>query len=182
MLPVLFGGDAPTAPVVIQGLCVVTFAVLAMVGGVRDVASFTIPNWISLGILAAFAVAMVAGYRAPADLPGHIGAAVVVFALGLVLFHFNVFGGGDVKLMSASALWSGFGGLADLVLLIACFGGLLALALLAGRLLPARVMQANAGLERLVSGRHGMPYGVAIAVGVVAHFIVLPLIAGQAVS
>lgn len=182
MLPVLFGGEAPTVQAVIQGLCVITFAVLAMVGGVRDLASFTIPNWISLGILAAFAVAVMAGYRAPADLPGHLGAAAVVFAAGLVLFHCNVFGGGDVKLMTAAALWSGFSGLANLVLLVACFGGLLALALLAGRLLPAGVMRASAGLERLVSGRHGMPYGVAIAAGVVTEFIVLPLVAGQAVS
>lgn len=176
MLPALFGGDAPTAQAVIQGLCVITFVVLATVGGVRDVASFTIPNWISLGILAAFAVAVMAGYTAPANLPGHVGAAAVVFASGLVLFHFTVFGGGDVKLMSAAALWSGFSGLADLVLLIACFGGLLSLALLAGRLLPARVMRAHAGLERLVSGRHGIPYGVAIAAGVVTDFIVLPLL------
>jgi len=182
VLSVLSGGDALTASAVVQGVSVFAFIALAIYGGCRDVASFTIPNWISLGIVAAFGVAVVAGQSAPAQVPEHMGAALVVFTVGLALFHFGVFGGGDVKLMSAAALWTGFGGLADLVLAVACFGGVLTLALLAGRALPARLTTAHPGLERLVSGRHGVPYGVAIAAGVVTNFIVLPLISGQTLS
>jgi prepilin peptidase CpaA len=182
VLSFLSGGDALTASAAVQELSVIAFVALAIYGGCRDVASFTIPNWISLGIVAAFVVAVVAGQIAPAQVPGHVGAAVVVFAVGLALFHFRVFGGGDVKLMSAAALWTGFGGLADLVLMVACFGGVLTLALLAGRALPTRFTSGHAVLERLVSGRHGVPYGLAIAAGVLTAFIVLPLVAGQAIS
>ncbi|MGC2857161.1 A24 family peptidase [Novispirillum sp. DQ9] len=182
MLSVLFGGEALTAQGVVQGLSVAAFVALAIYGGCRDVASFTIPNWVSVGIVAAFAAAALAGAPAPSRLPGHAAAAVAVFAVGVVLFHFNVFGGGDVKLMSAAALWTGFGGLAELVLAVACFGGLLTLALLAGRALPRRLLTTHAGLARLVSGRHGVPYGIAIAAGVVTTFIVLPLLSGRAIS
>lgn len=182
MFEVLFGGEALTAQMVVQALSVAAFAGLAIYGGVRDVASFTIPNWVSLGIVAAFAVAALSGHPAPSDLPGHVGAAIAVFVAGLVLFHFNVFGGGDVKLMSAAALWAGFSDLAALVLAVACFGGVLTLALLAGRALPNRLLAAHAGLARLVSGRHGVPYGIAIAAGVVAIFIVPRLIGGGTTS
>lgn len=182
MLETLFGGEALTAQAAVHGLSVAAFAGLAIYGGVRDVASFTIPNRVSVGIVAAFAVATLGGHPAPADLPGHVGAAVLVFAVGVVLFHVGVFGGGDVKLMSAAALWAGFSDLAPLALSVACFGGVLTLALLAGRALPSRFLAAHAGLARLVSGRHGVPYGLAIAAGVVAVFIVLPLMGAATVS
>lgn len=175
----LIGGSAVAADIVVHGMSVGAFVVLALYGAFRDAVSFTIPNWISVGIVMAFAVTVLAGHPAPARLPGHVAAAALVFAVGLVLFHFRVFGGGDVKLMSAAALWAGFGQLAELVLLVAVFGGILTLALLAGRALPSRLVAGHAGLERLVSGRHGVPYGIAIAAGVLVNFIVLPVLNGR---
>lgn len=184
---ILVTGHALTAQAAVHGLSVAAFAALALYGGLRDVASFIIPDWVSLGIVAAFGVAALAGHPAPGDLPGHAGAALAVFAVGVVLFHAGVFGGGDVKLMSAAALWAGVSDLAVLALSVACFGGVLSVALLAGRALSTRFLStrylaAHGGLERLLSGRCGVPYGIAIAAGVIAVFVVLPLLGRGATS
>lgn len=179
--PIPEGADL-TVDLAVRGVALAVFATLALYGGLRDIASFTIPNRVSLGIVAAFGVAVLAGHPPPTALAGHVGAAVVVFAVGWGLFHFNIFGGGDVKLMSAAALWAGFGQLAGLVLLVACFGGLLTLAMLAGRLLPTTVTAAHPVVSRLVSGQHGVPYGMAIAAAVWTNFIVLPLVLGRTLT
>lgn len=177
-MTVPFLGDAElTAEVAVRALAVAAFIGLSLAGALRDAASFTIPDWVSIGIVAAFGVAVLTGHPPPSRLAGHVGAALVVFAIGWALFHVRVFGGGDVKMMSAVALWAGFGQLAGLVFLIALFGGLLTVALLAARVtVPAAVLATRPTLHRLIDGRHGVPYGIAIAAGVLTNFVLLPLL------
>ena len=64
--------------------------------------------------------------------------ALVVFGLGAIAFRFRVLGGGDVKLLAASALWLGLGEIGAFLLATAFFGGLLALIFLGWQMLRPR--------------------------------------------
>ena len=63
----------------------------------------------------------------PPNVLGGVGMAILVFVFGYVLWHFGLLGGGDVKLLSVVALWSGFAYGFELILLTALAGGGIAL-------------------------------------------------------
>lgn len=82
-----------------------------------------------------------------------IAMAVIVFMLFAAAFHFNVMGGGDVKLAGALALWFPPYATLKLIVIMSMVGGLLTLVVV--------------GLHRArgKTGRPEVPYGVAIAAG-----------------
>ena len=130
-----------------------------------DVWRFIIPNAIPAALAALFVV--VALTSAPdAGWASHIGAAVVALLAGTSLHRVCLFGGGDVKLMAALALWAGLEHLLDLAIAVALCGGVLALVLVAVRRLVAAVRALpGAPRPRLLTVGEGVPYGVAIAGG-----------------
>lgn len=134
-----------------------------------DVWRFIIPNAIPAALAALFvAVALTA--TPEAGWAPHAGAALVAFLAGAALHRFGLLGGGDVKLMAALALWTGFERLLDLTVAVALCGGILALALVAVRRLVAavpvaRVRPDKAPRPRVLTVGEGVPYGVAIAAG-----------------
>ena len=74
-----------------------------------DLASFTIPNFLTAALLAVF-VAVRAG-RGPRALPAigwHLLAGLVGLVLGFALFVLGYIGGGDAKLFAVTVLWLGF--------------------------------------------------------------------------
>jgi prepilin peptidase CpaA len=102
------------------------------------------------------------------DWLSHLGAAAAVLAGGAVMFAFNKMGGGDVKLMTAVAFWSGFGYLGNLLLYIALAGGALAIGLIIIRKLLMGLMTTRSSLAKLTVPRallngEPVPYGLAIA-------------------
>ena len=146
----------------------IVFLGLSTHAAFSDVARYRIANWISLAILADFifiaAIAGLSGAIDPWVIVGRLGAGAVMLIAGFALFAAGLFGGGDAKLIAASALWFGWSGLFRYVVLVALIGGLLALIILVLR----RFVQSPAGrgpewLNKLRSGDHGIPYGVAIA-------------------
>ena len=146
-------------------------AVLAIAAG-WDLASFTIPNFLSLALLGAFAVfALAAGLTLPV-LGWHLAAGLLGLGIGITLFALGYIGGGDAKLFAAVALWLGFGDLVPYMLLASLFGGALTLGLLAMRHVPMpQVFARQAWIARLHDARSGIPYGVALAAGA---FVLLP--------
>src|SRR5215472_5236299 len=98
------------SPELVKTLALLVFAGLIIVAALKDLASFTIPNWISAALAATFAPAALA-----AGIP--IGAIGLSFALALGvlavaagLFALGWVGGGDAKLMTAATLWLGHQG------------------------------------------------------------------------
>ncbi len=93
--------------------------------------------------------------------------AVVFFATffgGLFLFSRGWLGGGDVKLLTAIAMWFDFTGAGALYLFVAMGGALLSLAFIAmRRLLPSAVTQGGSFPGLKPGGP--IPYGIAIAGG-----------------
>ncbi len=138
---------------------------LALAAG-WDLVSYTIPNRLSLALVASFAVfALLSGLPFPL-LGGHLAAGAVALAAGFSLFAAGYIGGGDAKLFTVTALWFGFADLPSYALVAALFGGVLTLAILMGRRLPLPAgLLGQAWLVRLHDGHSGIPYGVALAAG-----------------
>jgi prepilin peptidase CpaA len=90
------------------------------------------------------------------------------------LFAFDVLGGGDVKLLSAIALWAGWSLMLPLLFITSVAGAVLAIILLAVRRFAPRNVPQGRWYRRLVARGEGVPYGIAIAI---AGLSLLPRIA-----
>lgn len=146
-------------------------ALLALAAG-WDLASFTIPNVLSLVMIASFVLFAVIVRMTLADAGWHALAGAIGLACGFTLFALGYIGGGDAKLFAAIALWLGFGNLLEFALIASLFGGALALALMSLRSLPLpAVLAGRSWLVRLHDRAAGIPYGVALAAGAL---VVLP--------
>lgn len=144
---------------ILLGCCMTTVAAALTWSAINDVRAYKIPNWTSILIIVTFLVMAVFTPYAP--LISGLLTGLVVLALGLGLFALGWMGGGDVKLFSALALWSGPSRLAPFALITSLAGAALALVMLSplGRHAPTPSTEARA------AARQPMPYGVAIAAG-----------------
>jgi len=146
-------------------------ALLALAAG-WDLASFTIPNFLQLALIGAFAAFVISAGLSPAAIGGHLLAGFVGLAIGFTLFALGFIGGGDAKLFACVVLWMGFHNILDYTLVAAVMGGGLSLAIIAMRQLPLPVsLGSQAWIARLHDAKGGIPYGVALAAGA---FLVLP--------
>jgi prepilin peptidase CpaA len=154
------------------------FAALVILAALKDLSSYTIPNWISGSLALAFAPAALLAGLPLAQIGIDLAVGVGVLALAVGLFAFGWIGGGDAKLLAAASLWVGLKGLAPFAFYTALAGGALALALMALRSAWVRPI-AEAGpawTRRLATPGESAPYGVAIAVGALAAFALRPLV------
>ena len=145
----------------------------ALVGaGVFDILKFRIPNAIVLLLPALF---VIAGVLAPGtvDWLGHLGAGTIVLVCAALLFHFNLMGGGDAKLLASIAIWAGFDSLLPFLIAVSILGGVLALVLLLLRPVCAKFSSVHWPLSLLPG--HPLPYGVAIAGGAVVMRVMFPV-------
>jgi prepilin peptidase CpaA len=135
-----------------------------------DLLTLTIPNRLTLGLCAAFLlIAPVAGLSWQ-DILTHLAAGCLMLLAGVALFSLGWVGGGDAKLLAAASLWLGFEPLVLFLAYVAVFGGVLAVAILAYRSLPAGALPLPGWAMRLHHKGEGMPYGVAIAAGALAIY------------
>jgi prepilin peptidase CpaA len=131
--------------------------------GAMDLFTMTIPNRISLGLIGAFLACGVLAGLSLEQFAMHLACGGVILIIGIAMFAAGLLGGGDAKLMAASAIWVGADKLMLYFLAISVLGGVLAIALVVYRRLPAGAFNLPVWAARLhVAGSH-MPYGVAIA-------------------
>lgn len=144
----------------------------------RDVVSYEVPNWVSVFLLAAFAVVAVFAGMAPTTLAWHLAAGGTMLLVGWGLFALGLIGGADAKLLAAAAVWTSWALLAELLLVMALLGGLLALGLILWRRfdLPAG-WAGHEWVRRLHARDAGLPYCAAIACAGLWIFPRLPLLA-----
>lgn len=148
------------------GLLEGAFISLLCLAALSDLWKFLIPNTISIALAALFVVAMLFGNHVDLWL-SHVGGGLLVFVVGMVMFHFRLFGGGDVKLLAATALWTGLELLPALLLVMGLLGGVVAISLFGVRILlrrigPSLFARGEATLPRLFTRGEKIPYGVAI--------------------
>jgi len=133
-------------------------SLLLVAAAVQDILVRKISNILVLLVMAAGGVAMVvAGPRLELWQNGAVFAALL--AVGTFAYARNVLGGGDVKLLAATALWTDLQGAPRLLAAVFISGGILALLMLARALIGRR------GADEKVRKRRSVPYGVAIAAG-----------------
>jgi prepilin peptidase CpaA len=153
-----------------QALILFVLPALLVAAAVWDIASFTIPNFLQLGLLAAFALLMIVHPLGVGDFGMHVLAGFIGLVAGFALFSFGYIGGGDAKLFACMALWFGMNDLLSYTLIASIFGGALTLGLLTMRNWPLPALLASQNwLLRLHDDREGIPYGAALAAG--AFFI-----------
>lgn len=129
-----------------------------------DLFTMTIPNRVSITLVAAFCLAaamMGIGWQAFAS---HVGAGLLMLVIGIGMFSRGWLGGGDAKLLAATALWLGFEHLLSYVLLAGIAGGVLAMLILSyRRIMPPLWVTRQAWAMRLHGAKAGIPYGIALA-------------------
>jgi prepilin peptidase CpaA len=152
---------------VFDALAVAAFSVVMAAAAFEDFRRLIIPNLLPILLCALWPLHLAAAPSLYGALSA-LGCAAVVFFGGAVLFARGYLGGGDVKLLSAAALWAGPAGTPALLLLTGVLGGTLALFLL----LPLGSQIAAAGRHLLgqpvaAPTERGLampvPYGIAIA-------------------
>jgi prepilin peptidase CpaA len=156
-------------------LVCMAYPALLIYAALHDVATMTIPNWVSVSLGAAFIPAAVAMGLSPSDVGAHIAIAAIALLICVGLFSFNIIGGGDAKVIAATVLWVGASGLEDFLLITAVAGGALALILVFLR--RSGLKSSRLWARRLLSPNEGAPYAVAIAIGALFAVPASPLLA-----
>ncbi len=141
-----------------------TFPVAMAFAAANDLFTMTIPNKISLALVAAFALAAVFAGLSWDQVLIHVGIGAAALVAGFTLFSFRLVGGGDAKLMAAGALWMGSDLVIQYLAYITIYGGVLSLLILAyRRFIPADTLPLPPWAQRLHTHGGGIPYGIAIA-------------------
>ena len=96
-----------------------------------------------------------------------LGITAIVFTVGAVFFFLRLTGGGDVKLLAATALWPGPELILPFLLVTAVAGGVLSLAALfhLGILRPRSASASALNVPRMSYFKARVPYGLAIVTG-----------------
>jgi prepilin peptidase CpaA len=144
------------------------FFAMAVYAALSDAANFRIPNFASIGIVALFPLHIMTSPIAVAWLPA-VAVAGAVFLVGLLLFAGGWAGGGDIKLISAAALWAGPSLVVPFLVIMGLGGGVLAGGAMV--LQSARRFRTDGSLCAIslaqISECPKIPYGIAIAAGAI---------------
>ncbi len=157
-------------------LALATFSGLLLYAACSDIARLIIPNRVSIALSAAFPVVALAHGMPLADIGLHLVFGAIVLAAGFGLFAANIFGGGDAKLLAATAVWTGFAGFWPFIFWTALAGGLMALALIAARQFVKQAETNPPFVNHLLQKQNGIPYGVAIMCGGLMAIPSLPFV------
>lgn len=157
----------------LEALIFVIFPFCMVFAAVSDILSMTIANRVSLILLATFAVIAPMTGMDWATYGWHFAAAGLVLCATFGLFALGAMGGGDAKLLAATALWMGFSPeLVAYLVNASIIGGLLTLLLIFYRGSNLAVLTgSNVFLRHFANEKAGIPYGVALGI---AGLIVYP--------
>lgn len=154
-------------------LLLAALAAALLTAAFTDLRSRRIANWLNAGIaLGAPLFWYASGLSLWPDVASQIGVAFATFALLSILFALKAMGGGDVKLLTALALWIAPAHFLKLIIMMALVGGVLTL------------FFGGWYFIRRQRDKIAIPYGVAIAAAglwVIASFY-LPATAFQGLA
>jgi prepilin peptidase CpaA len=159
-----------------QAIIFVIFPLCLAVAAFSDLFTMTIPNRVSVVLLAAFIVVAPLAGLGLADIANHFAAGLIVFTVCFALFALNIMGGGDAKLLTASAVWFGLTfSLVEYLVYVSFFGGVLTLAILSLRSHTNLILASGLPVPgHLLSGKK-VPYGIAIGIAAFAAYPSSPL-------
>jgi len=150
----------------LQASAKIVLAAALCYGCISDIRRLRIPDSVWLIVIATFFFNYWLRGGAPEGLAPHLWAGAIAFALTYSVYLAGILSGGDVKLISALALWGGLRDGMAFMIVMALIGGLLALLLLALRKSMARwpAIEPYVPSRRLKAWarRRIYPYGIAI--------------------
>jgi len=145
------------------------YCALLLSAACSDLTSFRIPNWVSASLVLLFMINALPQLGEIAWRT-HLLAGGLMLTGGLCLYGLNVMGAGDIKLLSAAALWLGLSVLPSYLVMVALMGLATALTLIVIRaFMPARLAdERRVWLPASLLPGNRVPYGVAIALAALA--------------
>lgn len=163
----------------IKDMVLLAVSLVLIAAAVEDMARLRISNIFPLLVVGLYALWVgVTGWEN--DIWRNGTVFLGVFALGCGLFALHWMGGGDIKLMSACALWFDWSGAVPWFVYITVGGGVLALLIIIGRRLVPQSVR-NGSSAALFAPKGPIPYGVAIALGtIMALYMAAPNPSGTA--
>lgn len=133
------------------------------IAALTDFFEMTIPNWISIALIAAFVIIVPFSGLSPMTIAWHFLATLMVFAVCFALFAFNVMGGGDAKLLTAATLWYGFDtSLFEFLAFTGYLGGALTILVLLLRANWDKLATVGIRLPQTLMVAKKIPYAIAI--------------------
>ena len=150
----------------LEALIFVVFPFCMVFAAVSDMLSMTIANRVSLLLVGTFAVVAPLTGMDWATYGWHFAAGFLVLSVTFTMFALGGMGGGDAKLLAATALWMGFSfELLQYLVYGSLLGGLLTIGLILYR---GSVLSTFTGnnlfLKNFADAKVGIPYGVALGV------------------
>lgn len=128
-------------------------AIALLVAAFTDIRRRQIDNWLNGAIALGAPLFWLASGMSLVAVGWQLALALGCFAVLAVLFALRAMGGGDVKLLTALALWIRPGGFVKLLTVMGLAGGVLT------------ILFAMWHISRHRRDRLAIPYGIAIAVG-----------------
>lgn len=161
----------------IEAAVLVIFPMCMAMAAFSDLLTMTIPNRLSIVLIASFiAIAPFTGISLQ-DFALHLGGGALVFAVCFVLFAFNIMGGGDAKILTASAIWFGFNeSLYLYIIYVSIFGGFLSLAILLMRSNMNLILVYGIPVPQTMLHAKKVPYGIAIGAAAFVSYPSSPLV------
>ena len=144
------------------------FVLILLACALYDLTSLRIPNYLNAMLVALFAV-VVAARPGGVDLVGHGSVFLGVLAFGCFCFYRGYWGGGDVKLYAAAALWMGPELIISFVVCVSVLAGVFAVCLLTLRRLLAMPVLTNrswlaaVARPRVLAVGEGIPFAVPLS-------------------
>lgn len=143
--------------------------------GCMDLFTMTIPNRITLVLIAAFIVVAPFAPMTWGSFASHLGAGLLMLAVGIAMFSFRLLGGGDAKLMAAAGLWFGTEQTMFFLIITSFAGFFLAAGVSAWSafmvMWEIHAADNNPGINvQLKKFKPKLPYGFAFAVGAILAF------------
>jgi prepilin peptidase CpaA len=164
----------------LEAIIFVVFAFSMAFAACSDLLTMTIANRVSLLLIGTFAVIAPLTGMDLATYAMHFAAGALVLAFSFALFARGGLGGGDAKLLTATAVWCGFGDpLIEYLLYASLLGGMLTIYIV---ILRGSILAQYAGayfdfLERLGRRDVGIPYGIALGISGLISAPSMPLMA-----
>ncbi|BCG97721.1 A24 family peptidase [Mesorhizobium sp. 131-2-1] len=151
----------------LEALIFVVFPFCMLFAAISDILSMTIANRVSVLLVTVFALVAPLTGMDWATYGWHFAAGFLVLTVTFGLFALGGMGGGDAKLLAATALWMGFNiHLLEYLVASTLIGGLLTLAILAYRKSPLAAFTGhNPFLRHFADEANGVPYGIALGIG-----------------
>lgn len=158
-------------------ICIFVALGVGALAALSDVRGMVIPNAYSLCVLVSFLVAYSVVYFSGVDgvfssFVAHISSGLLTFGFTFALFALKMIGAADSKFASVCALWVGVRDLPAFIFYMAFVGGILGiLALYMQRKKPFKDPPSGSWMDQVQNGASKVPYGVAIAFGMLFAFI-----------